>query len=59
MVGHTHCDIDGVFGRLWKFMRNRYVLSPLEYANVIEKDLSTELIKAEVKDIFIVPDYVR
>ena len=59
MVGHTHCDIDAVFGRLWKHMRNRSVLSPLEYADVIEKSLSTDFMPAKVQDIFVVPDYVR
>eukprot|EP01038_Epipyxis_sp_PR26KG_P013206 gene13206-17696_t len=59
MVGHTHCDIDAVFGRLWKHMRNRAVLSPLEYARVIEESLTTNNYQTKVKDIFIVPDYVR
>jgi len=59
MVGHTHCDIDAVFGRLWKHMRNRAVLSPSEYARIIEESLTTSTYQTKVKDIFIVPDYVR
>jgi hypothetical protein len=59
MVGHTHCDIDAVFGRLWKHVRNRAVLSPMDYARVIEECLTTSTVPAKVKDIFIVPDYVR
>ena len=59
MVGHTHCDIDGVFGRLWKFIRNRSVLSPAQYRKAIEDGVSTAALRAKVVDIFVVPDYVR
>ena len=59
MVGHTHCDIDAVFGRLWKFVRNRSVLSPAQYKSAIEDGVSTAQLKAKVIDIFVVPDYVR
>jgi len=28
--GYTHCDIDAIFGRLWKHIRNKPVLSPFD-----------------------------
>jgi len=58
MVGHTHCDIDAVFGRLWKYnVRDRHLLTPDAYKEAVIKSCSTEVAPAEVKDIFVVPDY--
>jgi hypothetical protein len=59
MVGHTHCDIDAVFGRLWKRIRNKPVLTPAAYSECVENSLSTSAYKAKIVDIFVVPDYVK
>jgi hypothetical protein len=56
-VGHTHCDIDGNFGRLWVHTRNTHMLTPERYAIAVEKALSTPKYTAKIKDIFVVPDY--
>jgi hypothetical protein len=33
IVGHTHEDIDAVFGRVWKGIRNKHVLTPQDYVS--------------------------
>ena len=58
MVGHTHCDIDGVFGRLWKHVRNEPILTPEAYSLAVSKALTTTAYQANVVDVFVVPDYV-
>jgi hypothetical protein len=35
MIGHTHEDIDAIFGRIWKHMRNMHVLTPQQYKRVL------------------------
>jgi hypothetical protein len=58
MVGHTHADIDAVFGRLWKAVRNAHVNTPQEYERMIVKSLSVhDNYDAEVCDFFTIPDY--
>jgi hypothetical protein len=56
-VGHTHEDIDSKFAVIWKRIRNKFVLTPAQYANEIERALTTEKVLCNVIDIFIVPDY--
>jgi hypothetical protein len=58
VVGHTHADIDSVFGRLWTAIRNMHVRTPQEYAAMIAKTLSVfGKYDAQVVDLFVVPDY--
>eukprot|EP01034_Spumella_vulgaris_P035770 gene35770-44106_t len=57
MVGHTHADIDAVFGRLWKAICTSHVLTPGAYKREIERALSTPAYRAKVVDVFVVPDY--
>lgn len=57
MVGHTHSDIDAVFGRLWTAIRNCHVHTQEAYRDRIIEALSTEKYDAEVVDIYSVPDY--
>lgn len=57
-VGHTHEDIDSKFALIWKRVRNQFVLSPVQYADLIEKALATEKLTCHVVDIFVVPNYV-
>ena len=56
-VGHTHEDIDSKFAVIWKRIRNKFVLTPVQYAQEIEAVLSTDRTPCHVHDIFIVPDY--
>lgn len=58
MVGHTHCDIDGVFGRLWLYIRDRHCMTPDDYANFIKIALSKSgSYEANVRNIFVIPNY--
>ncbi len=57
MVGHTHADIDAVFGRFWKCICTAHVNGPREYKAKIVESLSTANYTARVVDIFVVPDY--
>jgi hypothetical protein len=56
-VGHTHEDIDSKFAVIWKRIRNKFVLTPVQYAREIEAALTTDKTPCNVHDIFIVPDY--
>jgi hypothetical protein len=56
-VGHTHEDIDSKFGILWKKIRNKFIYTPQQYAERIEKYLSTKKHKCKVVDIFAIPDF--
>jgi len=58
MVGHTHCDIDGLFGIIWKKLWKQYILTPQRYKAAIEGALSKIGVPAVVEDIFVVPDYM-
>jgi hypothetical protein len=57
-VGHTHEDIDSKFALIWKRVRNQFVLTPAQYADLIERALTTEKLTCSVHNIFVVPDYV-
>ena len=57
MVGHTHIDVDGFFGRFWKYIRALFVLTAVKYALLIIKALSTPGHKCYVTDVYCVPDY--
>ena len=52
-VGHTHEDIDAIFGNLWTGMRNRNVFSPQEQTRIARQALKT--VKVEWYDVFVVP----
>lgn len=56
-VGHTHEDIDSKFAVIWKRIRNKFILSPIQYLREIEVALTTDRTPCNVHDIFIVPDY--
>ena len=57
MVGHTHIDVDGFFGRLWKFIRNTFVFTAAAYFLAIVKALSTAIMICRVYDLYVVPNY--
>jgi hypothetical protein len=35
LVGHTHEDIDAIFGKIWKKCREQHILSPQQYMEMI------------------------
>jgi hypothetical protein len=59
-VGHTHEDIDGIFGRISQHIRNLHVLTPLAYENAIREALQKNgMLEVEVLDIHVVPNYAK
>ncbi len=56
-VGHTHEDIDARFGVLWRAIRDKTVITPKEYEEIMHKAFSSEGMKFYLEDIFAVPDY--
>ena len=57
-VGHTHEDIDGIFGRISQWIIQRHVLTPHQYKLAIEEALGKgELGKPQIFDLFVVPNY--
>jgi len=56
-VGHTHEDIDALFGKIWEFIKEEMALTPQAYETLITKALSKPNRPVKVVDIFVVPDY--
>ena len=56
-TGHTHEDIDGVFGVLWKAMRNQAILTLDEYVEKVKETFKAKNYKMEVKTLMAIPDY--
>ena len=34
-MGHTHEDIDAIFAIIWQFLKNKKVMTPQIYANLL------------------------
>ena len=56
-VGHTHEDIDGIFGLIWRTMMNTRVLTPFRYAADILKACFNKERRVGFYDLWCVPDY--
>lgn len=57
-VGHTHEDIDAVFGTIWTYLMNsKGVLTPQVYANVLHQAVQNKEKDVKVFDVWAVPDY--
>jgi len=61
MVGHTHEDIDAVYGRVWKSIRCKHVLTPQSYTQALKECLKRKREEEflEIKDIIVIPDYEK
>jgi len=58
-VGHTHEDMDAIFGLLWKWMKGRVVETIKSFTDGVEEAFShhKSKLKVKVKFVDIVPDY--
>ena len=56
-VGHTHEDIDSIFGVISRWIYKRFANDPQSYAKEIRAALAKKGIACEVIDIFCVPDF--
>lgn len=59
MVGHTHEDIDGRFGRIWLNIQSKHVTTPQEYKEILLDVFKGSDNRVAVIDLFVVPDYYR
>jgi hypothetical protein len=57
--GHTHEDIDAVFGKIWKYLAKRTIYTPQGYRRALEVSLRKRNIDVRVKDVLCVPDYMH
>ena len=57
LVGHTHEDIDAIFAVIWQFLKNKKVMTPQIYANLLALACRNKANSVDVIDIWAVPDY--
>ena len=55
--GHTHEDIDAVFGKIWKYVAGRAVYTPQGYRRILSESLRKRNIDVIVVDVMCVPNY--
>jgi hypothetical protein len=55
--GHTHEDIDAVFGKIWSYLEAKTVYTPQGYKRAIEACLQLRNIEIDVINIMCVPNY--
>ena len=55
--GHTHEDIDGVFGQIWLKMRSQQVQTADDYVKFVTKHFNSDKRPMHIEDVFIIPDY--
>lgn len=62
-TGHTHEDIDAIFGVIWQWFKANIVHTPSQFKKELKKAFkeneSIHLQNLEVEDIFVVPDYQK
>ena len=56
-VGHTHEDIDSIFGVISRWIFKKFIADPQAYEQAIKAALARKGIPVEVIDIFCVPDF--
>lgn len=57
-TGHTHEDIDACFGNIWSAFKAEPVMTMDAWKSQVEKHFEELTLRTEVKDIWIVPDYM-
>jgi hypothetical protein len=55
--GHTHEDIDGVFGHVWTWMRNSIIETLEQFENGIVEAFRYGNLKANAEFLYVIPDY--
>ena len=58
-VGHTHEDIDAVFGVIWSKVMNHNVLTPKQYKHLLLLSGREKEQTVKVVDLWSVPDYIK
>ena len=57
-VGHTHEDIDGVFGVIARLVGGRVIYTIIEYQTLISQRFKASGVQCKFEDVFVVPNYV-
>ena len=57
LVGHTHCDMNAIFGVIRKKVRDLTILTPQQYEEIILENFTAGKVPVLMEDIFVVPDY--
>jgi hypothetical protein len=57
MVGHTHFDMDGLFGIIWKKIWRMHLKSPQQFMQAFYSALENLDVKVTIMPIFAIPDY--
>ena len=55
--GHTHEDIDAVFGKIWKYLAGRAIYTPQGYQRALVESLKSRNIDVTIVNVLCVPDY--
>lgn len=58
-VGHTHEDIDALFGNIWTGLRNEKMITPQSYGRAINHAFLQSEEPPRVHDVICVPDYQK
>ena len=57
-VGHTHEDIDALFGHIWSSYRLNPCLTLSDYIEVVRRCFSgNSKVNANIEDVNVIPDY--
>jgi hypothetical protein len=56
-VGHTHEDIDSLFAKIWKKLRQMHVITPQQYEILAKAALYKDGRPVDVQYVFCVPDF--
>jgi hypothetical protein len=59
LVGHTHEDIDAMFGMIWTAFREAHIHTPTEFKSKFLKEFENHPIPVSLDDVFAVPDYAN
>ena len=55
--GHTHEDIDSVYGKIWKYLEGKAIYTPQAYERALRIALHKRNINVIIEDIICVPNY--
>ena len=57
-VGHTHEDIDALFGHIWTSFRLNPCLTLSDYAEVVHRCFAgNSKVNVHMEDVYFIPDY--
>lgn len=57
MVGHTHFDMDGLFGVIWQKIWKMHIKSPQQFIEAFYSALQKLDVKVNIQPVFAIPDF--